>query len=106
MNDELFTEEDVIFKYTDEQAVADGVLVPVSFGAINLVTDGIIDKFRYQGLFELAMFNSFMTEAARLLSEQQKLKDDRFYSIAIEGKKYFVAMNGSSGFTLMLPEEY
>ena len=106
MTDELFTEEDIIYTYTDEQAVEDGVLMPVSFGAINLVTDGIVSRFTRQSFFDIGKFNSFMSEAARKLSEQQKEKADWFYAVVIEKKKYFIAQNGSNGFTLMLPEEY
>ena len=106
MSDPLFTEEDIIFKYTDEDGIADGILMPVSFGSINIVTDGIIHLFSGHGMLEIERFNSFMTKAAGLLFEQQKLKEDWFYSVEIEGKKYFIAMNGSNGFTMMLPEEY
>jgi hypothetical protein len=35
-----------------------------------------------------------------------KEKDDWFYSVEINGKKYFVADNGEFGYTAMLPEEY
>lgn len=106
MTDELFTEEDIVFTYTDEQAVEDGILMPVSFGAINLVTDGIIHLFDKGKEFSIEEFNRFVSEAARKLSEQQEKKSDWFYSVVIENKKYFIAQNGSNGFTLMLPEEY
>ena len=104
--DDFWKDAEVIDVYTDEQAVEDGVLMPVFFGAINLVTDGIVSRFTRQSFFDIEKFNSFMTEAARKLSEQQKEKADWFYSVAIEEKKYFIAQNGSNGFTLMLPEEY
>ncbi len=106
MTDSFWQESDIVFKYTDADAVADGVLMPVSFGEINLVTDGIVFQFGSQESFELEKFNAFLTEAARQLAEQRKKKDDWFYEAAIEGKKYFIAENGSDGFTLMLPEEY
>ncbi len=106
MTDDFWEDAEVVFKYTDTDAVEDGVLMPVSFGAINLVTDGIVNNFSMQGFFDIEKFNSFMTEAARKLSEQQKEKADWFYSVVIEEKKYFIAQNGSNGFTLMLPEEY
>ena len=35
-----------------------------------------------------------------------KAQDDWFYSVEINGKKYFVADNGEFGYTAMLPEEY
>lgn len=106
MTDNFWDDSDIVFKYTDADAVKDGVLMPVSFGAINLVTDGIVQKFTGHGIFEIEKFNSFMTKAAGLLSEQHKVKADWFYEVIIEGNKYFIAENGSGGFTLMLPEEY
>ena len=106
MTDDFWKDSEIVFKYTDTDAVEDGVLMPVSFGAINLVTVGIVNKFTRQSFFDIEEFNSFMTEAARKLSEQQKKKADWFYSVVIEDRKYFIAQNGSNGFTLMLPEEY
>jgi len=106
MEDDFWKDADIVFTYTDGQAVEDGVLMPVSFGAINLVTDGIVHKFSSHGFFEIEKFNSFMTEAAGKLSEEQKKKADWFYAVVIEEKKYFIAQNGSNGFTIMLPEEY
>jgi hypothetical protein len=106
MTDDFWKDSEIVFKYTDTDAVEDGVLMPVSFGEINLVTDGIVNGFSMESFFDIGKFNSFMTEAARKLSEQQKEKADWFYSVVIEEKKYFIAQNGSNGYTLMLPEEY
>lgn len=33
-------------------------------------------------------------------------RDDWLYTVTIQGKKYFVADNGTFGYTAMLPEEY
>ncbi len=33
-------------------------------------------------------------------------KDDWFYAVTVDGKKFFVAENGEFGYTAMLPEEY
>jgi hypothetical protein len=35
-----------------------------------------------------------------------KETEDWFYSVTVNGKKYFVADNGEFGYTAMLPEEY
>jgi hypothetical protein len=35
-----------------------------------------------------------------------RLKDDWFYAITVDGKKFFVAENGEFGYTAMLPAEY
>jgi len=103
---DFWDDAEVVFRYTDEQAVEDGVLIPVSFGEINLVTDEIVHMFSEKGIFSIDEFNRFMSEAARKLNEQRKKKSDWFYSIEIDSKKYFIAENGSNGFTLMKPEEY
>lgn len=39
-------------------------------------------------------------------SQMAREQDDWFYSVEINGKKYFVADNGEFGYTAMLPEEY
>lgn len=103
---DFWKDSDIVFRYTDKQAVDDGVLMPVSFGEINLVTDGIVEMFSTKGIFEIDKFNRFMNQAAKKLDEQRKRKSDWFYSIQIDKEKYFIAENGSNGFTLMKPEEY
>lgn len=37
---------------------------------------------------------------------QAKATDDWFYTIRVEGKKFFVVDNGELGYTAMRPEEY
>lgn len=37
---------------------------------------------------------------------QVKEKDDWFYTVVVNGKKFFVAENGEFGYTAMLPDEY
>jgi hypothetical protein len=106
MSDDFWDDADIVFRYTDKQAVDDGILMPVSFGEINLVTDGIVQMFSNKGIFSIDEFNRFMNEAARKLSEQRKRKSDWFYSMQIDSANYFIAENGSNGFTLMKPEEY
>jgi len=103
---DFWDDAEIVFSYTDKQAVDDGILMPVSFGEINLVTDGIVQMFSKKGIFSMDEFNRFMNEAARKLGEQRKRKSDWFYSIQIDKDKYFIAENGSKGFTLMKPEEY
>lgn len=106
MIDDFWEDAEVISVYTDEQAIDDGILMPVSFGEINLVTDGIVQMFSNKGIFSIDEFNRFMNEAAKKLDEQRKRKSDWFYSIQIDKDNYFIAENGSNGFTLMKPEEY
>jgi hypothetical protein len=33
-------------------------------------------------------------------------RDDWFYAVTVNGRKFFVAENGELGYTAMLPEEY
>ncbi len=42
----------------------------------------------------------------REFNRQVRERDDWFYSIVIDGRKFFVAENGEFGYTAMLPEEY
>jgi len=39
-------------------------------------------------------------------NKQVREKDDWFYMVVVNGKKYFVAENGEFGYTAMLPVEY
>jgi len=104
MADDFWKDADVVFTYTDEQAIEDGVIIPVKFGCIIRITRAVFDDFD-KGGFNASAFYSFMNEALKLLEEQKKVKEDWFYSASIQGRKYFFVENGS-GFTLMKPEDY
>lgn len=106
MTDDLFTEDDIVFTYTDEEAIEDGVLLPVSFGIINRVTRSIFDDFIVNGECDLARFNLFMDKAIKEFDSMRQKKDDWFYKIVIDDRAYFICENGSSYFTLMKPEDY
>ena len=95
---------EIIDAYTDEQAVEDGVLIPVKFGSINRITRTVLHEFAQKNR-SLEKFNEFVDELIKKFESQRNERDDWFYSIEIEGSNYFVVENGS-GFTLMKPGDY
>ena len=104
MTDDFWEDAEVISAYTDEQAVEDGVLIPVKFENITRITKTVFDDFD-KGGFDAPGFYKFMAEASKELESQQRIKYDWFYSVLIEGRRYFLVDNGN-GFTLMKPEDY
>ena len=102
--DDFWKDAEVIYKYTDKQAIEDGVISPVKFEKITRITRAVFDDFD-KGGFNASGFYSFINEAVKELGRQQRRKDDWFYSVQIEGRKYFLVENGA-GFTLMKPEDY
>ena len=56
---------------------------------------------------ELMMQSSNLRERIEVaFNNAAKKKDDWFYQVEVEGKKYFIADNGEFGYTAMLPSEY
>lgn len=102
---DFWEDAEVISAYIDEQAVEDGVLIPVLFGEISRITNTVMSDFEINGKINADKFFRFMNTAKEQLKAQRKEKDDWFYSAIIEGRKYFLVDNGS-GFTLMKPEDY
>ena len=106
MADDFWKDADIVYTYTDEQAIDDGIIFPVSFGIINRVTGTVLDEFAVNGECELAKFNVFMDKAIKEFDFLRQKKDDWFYELNIDDRKYFIVENGSSYFTLMKPEDY
>lgn len=104
MSDDFWEDAEIVYSYTDEQAIEDGVIIPVKFGSIIRITRAVFDDYD-KGGFNASAFFSFMNEADKVLEEQKKARKDWFYSALIQGRKYFFVENGS-GFTLMKPEDY
>lgn len=118
----LFDESDLIFKYTDEMAVADGYLVDLDqifpqykekgmfkYATSNLLKNGYIVGFDIK---QAAIFDLLM-QAQRIIFKQSEIGEqlDHFYKGEIElpdGTKtdIFMAQNETGHFTLMLPEDY
>lgn len=104
MADDFWKDADIIDAYTDEQAIEDGVLIPVQFGSISRVTRTVLYEFTQKDK-SLERFNEFVEAVMKEFESQRNEKEDWFYSIEIDGSKYFVVDN-SNGFTLMKPEDY
>ena len=106
-DDSFLKDEDIIFSYTDDEAVEDGVLVSVKYGEICFVTANVLSDFeKLPEELRHLMIDTFLTDAAKTLEAERTKKDDWFYEVTVWKKKYFVAMNGKSLFTLMKPEDY
>jgi hypothetical protein len=101
----FWEDAEVISSYTDEEAIEDGVIIPVSFGNITRVTNSVIAEFSEGNELDESKFLVFMKEASEELDSMMKEKQDWFYETVIDNKRYFIAENGA-GFTLMKPEDY
>lgn len=106
-DDNFWKEEDIIVSYTDDEAVEDGVLVPVRYGEICFVTGSIIGDFeKIPEEIRHLIIDKFLRDAMKTFEAERKKKEDWFYEVTVWKKKYFVALNGRNLFTLMKPEDY
>jgi hypothetical protein len=115
MADELFSEKDLIYKYTSDQAEEDGILFnvtqiklfeksPFNYITTNLLNEGYIQKDE----IEIANLLDLLNQAINIV---RRSKPDYFYSGLIElpsGKKtkIFIVQNETGKFTIMKPEDY
>lgn len=107
MTDDFYEGFDLIDAYTDQEAVEDGVLVPVKYGEICFVTASVLSDFEeIPAEIRHVMIDKLLTDAMKTFEAERKKKDDWFYEITVWKKKYFVALNGRNLFTLMKPEDY
>ncbi|MBN1794250.1 MAG: hypothetical protein JW844_04740 [Candidatus Omnitrophica bacterium] len=106
MTDDFWKDAEIIDAYTDEQAVDDGIVIPVSFGIINRVTRPVFDDFVKDEECDLARFNIFMDKAIEIFDSVRQKKDDWFYKVVVDEIPYFVCQNDTGYFTLMKPEDY
>lgn len=114
--------DDLIYSYTDEQALEDGTLVEITdekyaldiYGKRILITSGV---FHQRGIGfdrpsqDYLFFKGLTTkvkEAYDLLPEENNEggNDRKFFVISFRGVEMFVAGNGLGGLTVTLPEEY
>jgi len=120
---QLFTEKDIIYSYTDEQAIEDGILIDLSVinpdwkrGIINLITNNLAMEFQILkedkatgGVkFNIPNLLDVLNQSVQII---KKSVPDTFYSGTIEvfdgtKRKVFIGQNGSGAFTLMLPKDY
>ncbi|MGB6012981.1 MAG: hypothetical protein WBI57_17105 [Desulfobacterales bacterium] len=118
----MFDESDIIFKYTDEMAVADGVLVDLDkifprykgkglfrYATSNLLSKGYIVDYDVK---KAAIFDLLMQGQHIVKKQSDNLENsDWFYSGKIElpdgtQQEIFIAQNETGRLTLMLPEDY
>ena len=130
MNDlnEFFGEP--IFKYTSEQAEADGILInitklnlrwdhcPFNYATTNLMNKGYLYKEKKDDQDEQIKLNipniiDLINQAIGIVQSESKnfTRPDTFFSGKIEfpdGSKQeiYMALNETGKFTLMLPEDY
>ena len=113
---ELFDEENIISKYTSEQADEDGILCNIvrlwpvfEKGPINYVTSNLMEK-EYLGE-EKPSFANVLDLVGQAINIMKKHKPDYFYSGLIElpdgsKTKIFISQNETGKYTLMLPVDY
>lgn len=123
----MFRKEDLVFSYTDEQAVADGVLVVVRGAApypINRATRAVWDAFTQpMGRLPGALGSSPVTDTTRFsrLADEvgRRIKDgdlqEGWVIMEHEGHRIWAMPNGTTfgrppydaeGWTIMFPEDY
>lgn len=106
-DDSFWKEEDIVFTYTDDEAVEDGVIFPVRCGEICFVTASVLSEFKdVPTEIRHMVMDKFLKDAMKAFEAERKKKDDWFYEITVWKKRYFVALNGRNLFTLMKPEDY
>jgi len=101
--------DNLIFAYTDAEALADGVLVQVDAAPVNRVTRAVFD--RYTTLLGTSEVTGPVTDIGPLLGVIRwmlaiKADEDGWRSGTYEGKELWLVPNEVRGLTLMFPEDY
>ena len=101
--------ENIISRYSDTQALEDGVLAEVSCGAVNRVTSAVFYHFarRMEDLpeGEVKFDITPLTVAVRAALEVTP-DEDGWRTSTYEGKELWLVPNEVQGLTLMFPEDY
>jgi len=109
----MFEKEDIVFDYSDEQAIDDGVLVDLrKFSrTITKATSNLLDSMGYikEDMVNVANLMDLIHQCVNRIAKDSG--KDWFYKIRIEfpdGSKGFVfcAGNEDGRYTVMLPEDY
>jgi len=120
LTDQFFKPEDVIYTYTSNQAVEDGILFDLDL----LVKQSPLGKFVFQYIttnllakgywnqdqtINIANLRDLIEQSLRVF--RKKPADDYFVSGIIElpsgsKQKIFIAQNELGRYTVMLPEDY
>jgi hypothetical protein len=101
--------EEIISRYTDAQALEDGVLVEVSCGAVNRVTCAVFYHFARpmenspDGLeaFETAPLTAVIRAVHGVTPDEDGWRQSTY-----EGKELWLVPNEVHGLTLMFPDDY
>ena len=118
--EELFSEEDIIFAYTSENATEDGFLVatanlnPKWEGTIiSHITVGLLEHYTIAGGYNLLNVSELLTQCAYIIKKDHNKtkKPDTFYSGKIElpsgeQQDIYIAQNETGAYTIMLPDDY
>ena len=101
-------EPEVISRYTDAQALEDGVLVAVDFAPVNRVTRSVFDYFARPIDTSPAKGAVIDITPVRKVIEAMLAveSDDGWRSGIYEGKNLWLIPNEVKGLTLMFPEDY
>lgn len=113
--------EEVIFKYTQEEAINDGVLFSLETVIncdrlpFNVVTNSLMQKGYFsdsEGLNAPAL-TDLLKQAFQIMKKKSKdfTEEDYFFEGIVElpnglKQKIFICLNETGKFTLMLPEDY
>ena len=101
--------ENIIFSYTDAQALEDGVLVEVDDLQVNRVTRAVFDHFtRPMGGSTATGVVTDITPLREVIQRMLAVESDAhgWPLVAYEGKELWLVPNEVSGLTLMFPEDY
>ena len=114
-------QDDVIFSYSSNQAVEDGILFDLlqlnpswKAGLFSYVTSNLMDKgYLTQDKVNVASVYDLLRQCLYIVKEKSNnFKDfDTFFSGTIElpsgeKQKVFIAQNETGKFTIMLPEDW
>lgn len=101
--------ENIIYEYTDAQALADGVLNEVICGAVNRVTHAVFDHYARPMnsspdgvVFDITPLTATIRAVLGVVAPDQ----DGWRKSAYEGKELWLVPNEVQGLTLMFPEDY
>ena len=97
----------IVYAYTDQDAVEDGVLVPIAGdGGVNRVTRAVFDEFVTPiGDPRLKVLN--VTPLMDAIRAMLKIEPDDGWRVGVhEGKTLWLIPNEVGGLTLMFPDDY
>ncbi|HYR88502.1 MAG TPA: hypothetical protein VE422_30765 [Terriglobia bacterium] len=99
----------VVFEYSDEQAIEDGVLVAVSEGKVNRVTRTVFDHFTKSATEPAGTESEIDIEPLREVIHailQVPPDEDGWRKLTYREKELWLLPNEIGGLTLMLPDDY